>query len=85
MTMLLVAGFLATTSLTERAIATTAPSVQPTWRATPLPHAACTAPTARDDAERLPQPALKPLFPDRSIKGWHIVGGLATFTMQDIL
>ena len=86
--MLLFAGFLATTSrattsLTERAVVTTAPSVQPTWRATPLPHAACTAPTARDDAERLPQPALKPLFPDRSIKGWHIVGGLATFTMQD--
>ena len=83
MTVLLVAGFLATTSLTERAVATAAPSVQPTWGAAPLPHAACTAPTARDDAERLPQPALKPLFPERSIKGWHIVGGLAKFTMQD--
>ncbi|MBM4115868.1 MAG: DUF1080 domain-containing protein, partial [Phycisphaerae bacterium] len=78
MTVLRFAGFLATTALTttalsEKAVATTAP----------LLHAACTAPTACNDAERLPQPALKPLFPERSIKGWHIVGGLAKFTMQD--
>jgi len=36
-----------------------------------------------DDTERLPQPALKPLFPARSTEGWHIVGGVAEFAMRD--
>jgi hypothetical protein len=65
------------------ALTSATPSATPAWPRGPLDPAASTATAVVDDAERLPQPALKPLFPDRSIKGWHIVGGTAEFTMRD--
>lgn len=33
--------------------------------------------------DRLPQPALKPLFANRSTTGWHVIGGKADFQMHD--
>lgn len=81
--MLLLAGFLAAASIADLALVATAAGSTTDSRTVPMARAASTAPAVLDDAERLPQPALKPLFPERSTKGWHIVGGKAKFTMQD--
>ena len=86
--LLLLGGFFATasiaaTSIADLALVAAAAGSTTDSRTVPMDRAASTTPAVLDDAERLPQPALKPLFPERSIKGWHIVGGLAKFTMQD--
>lgn len=86
--LLLLGGFFATasiaaTSIADLALVAAAAGSTTDSRTVPMDRAASTTPAMIDDAERLPQPALKPLFPERSIKGWHIVGGLAKFTMQD--
>ena len=81
--LLLFGGVCVTASLTDIAFVNAAAGATPASRMVPLVRAASTAPAVLDDVERLAQPALKPLFPERSVKGWHIVGGKADFTMRD--
>ena len=81
--LLLFGGVCVTASLADIAFVDAAAGVTPASRLVPLVRAASAAPAVLDDAERLAQPALKPLFPERSVKGWHIVGGKADFTMRD--